>query len=48
MEVVRLALREPSAKIAVARLCLRGEAAVTEQEKAYVAALLTSEETGRE
>lgn len=48
MEVVRLALREPSAKIALARLCLRGETAVTETEKAYVTALLASEETGRE
>ena len=44
MEVVRFALKEPSARITMARLCLRGEAAVTEAEKAYVAALLACEE----
>lgn len=48
MEVIRLALREPSAKIAVARLCLRGETAVNEMEKPYVAASVASEEASGE
>lgn len=44
MEVMRFAIKESAAKIAVARLCLRGETVVPETEKDSVATLWTAEE----